>query len=426
MLKLIKILAVSLCLFASDLAPVSAQNTQASEVLTLVGQGKYDEARTLLRSFKPSRLDVLFLEAQISRAKGNLPKAVATLREILAAQPGLLLARRVLARVLIDQRDFEAAAFHLRTLERSDPNPSARRSYRDALSRISRAKPYGLSASFSLVPSSNINRGSYNEEYENSEGQTAQITSREESGLGGQFGLSGYVTTRVSEKGSLTFSANGLYTRYSQGEFDRSQVAGNLRYAHALEGQSWEVAASARRVFETSQYTRTIYGLDLTHRRVLNPRTRATVTLSRQRVNYDSVDNLSGPNYSTAFTLERQLSSTMSVLGGVSLGRSLPQGDNFQHVSVGVRGGITKTWTGGFATYFEARAGLRDYDARFTNSDPTRDDRYFALSANVLNSRLSVQGFAPRLGCSVIFNRSNIAFFDYNVQECRVSLTRGF
>lgn len=424
--------ALLLAVTCSLLAPtVQAQAnragpSQANQVLTLVQQGKFDEARALLRSFDAGQLDVLFLEAQIQRAEGKPDEAVKTLRSILAAEPGLILARRTLAQTLIDMRDFEAAEFHLKILNRSDPNPTARDSYRQALARISREQPYGINASFSLVPSSNINRGTYNEEFENEAGQVGEITSLAESGVGAQFGLSGYVTSQVSERGSLTFSASGLYTKYTKPEFDNSQISMALQYAVNLGQTSWEFGPSFSRNFEANEYDRSTYGFGVSHRRLLDPRTRLTFGLNASQVKYDEVDNLTGPNLNASFTVERQLSPTLALLGGLNLGRSMPKGDNFKNYSAGIRGGVSKTWQGGFSTYVEMQLGARKYDAPFTTGSPKRDDQYLAISANVLNSKLSVQGFAPRLGCSVVFNRSNIEFYDYNVQECRMSLTRGF
>jgi len=156
------LLLAATCIFSASDVQAQANRSgpsQANQVLTLVQQGKFEEARALLRSFEAGKFDILFLEAQIQRAEGKPDEAVKTLRSILADEPGLILARRTLAQTLIDMRDFEAAEFHLKILNRSDPNPTARGSYRQALARISRARPYGVSASFSLVPSSNINRG---------------------------------------------------------------------------------------------------------------------------------------------------------------------------------------------------------------------------------------------------------------------------
>jgi len=423
------LLLAATCIFSASDVQAQANRSgpsQANQVLTLVQQGKFEEARALLRSFEAGKFDILFLEAQIQRAEGKPDEAVKTLRSILADEPGLILARRTLAQTLIDMRDFEAAEFHLKILNRSDPSPTARGSYRQALARISRARPYGVSASFSLVPSSNINRGTYNEEFENEAGQVGTITSQAESGIGAQLGLSGYVTTQVSERGSLTFSANGFYTKYSKSEFDSSQIGTALKYAVNLGQTSWEFGPNYRRNFEADEYSRSTYGFGISHRRLLDPRTRLTFGLNAERVKYDEVDNLTGPNLSASFTMERQISPSLSLLGGFNLGRSKPEGDNFKHYSAGVRGGISKTWKGGFATYVEMQLGARKYDAPFTVGREERSDQYLSISANVLNSKLSVQGFAPRLGCSLLFNRSNIEFYDYNVQECRLSITRGF
>lgn len=412
--------------------PALAQNTQATAVLELVQQGKFAQARALLKSFNGTPLDALFLEAQIARAEGDLKEAVAIYREILVVEPALLLARRGLVQTLLDLKDFEAAEFHLKILNRSDPSPAARANYQQALAQISSTRPFGVSATFALVPSSNISRGTFNERFEVENG-SIPITSTEKSGIGAQLGLSGYITTKISERGSLTFRASGFHTKYTSSEFDRSSISASVSYSLNLGETSWEIAPYFLRAFEsqslntTVDYSRTGYGLNVTHRRLLDRQTRLTFALGAGQTNYDEVDDTqSGPNYSLGVTLERQLSPTLALLGGFRLGRNEPQADAFKNFSYAVRGGVSKTWKGGFSTYVELELGARKYDGNFAERTFPRDDQYLALSANVLNSRLSLQGFAPRLGCSLVMNRSNIEFYDYNVQECRVSLTRGF
>jgi len=278
-----------------------AQNSQASAVLALVEQGKFAEARELLKSFQGTPLDGLFLEAQIARAQGDLKTAVATYRDtyrdILVQDPALLLARRGLVQTLIDLKDFDAAEFHLKILTRSDPSPSSRANYRHVLAQISRSKPYGVSGTFALVPSSNVNRGSYNENFEFA-GENTTITSVEESGIGAQLGLSGYITTQLSERGSLTFRANGFHTEYSNAEFNRSSISASVTYSLNLGKTSWDIAPFYARAIEaqvstsTVDYSRVAYGLDITHRRLLDERTRLTFALGARQTNYDEVDDM--------------------------------------------------------------------------------------------------------------------------------------
>lgn len=409
-------------------APAFAQNSQAGAVLLLVEQGKFAQARALLRSYATTTpLDAMYLEAQIQRAEGNPQQAVVTLREILSQEPGLIIARRSLVQSLLDVQDFEAAAFHLRLLNRSDPNPSARRDYQAALARISQSKPYGVSASFSLTPSSNINRGTYNSEFETGSETPFRITSQEESGLGVQLGLSGFFTTQLGENTSLTFRTGGNVTRYSKDEFNRSSFSHSLSFSVSKgQRENWEITPYLTRNNESNQFSRTSKGLAVSYRRLLDAQTRLTFNANGAYNDYDTVKIQNGPTYSLGMTWERQMSPSLALLGGVTFGRSDPDAANYQHSSIGVRGGVSKTWKGGFATYLEMELGARDFDNAFAMGRPERSDQYLAISANVLNSKLSLQGFAPRLGCSVVLNRSNIEFFDYNVQECRVSLTRGF
>ena len=71
-------------------------------LLSMVGQGQYDKARTALGQVEHSQVDELFLEAQILAHQGRLEEAVAAYRTILAANPGLTPVRQILAQTLFN------------------------------------------------------------------------------------------------------------------------------------------------------------------------------------------------------------------------------------------------------------------------------------------------------------------------------------
>ena len=217
---------------------------------------------------------------------------------------------------------------------------------------------------------------------------------------------------------------------YDKPEYNVFQPGVALRFENGNETGIWSTEVFARRAFRrdigTSNYSANTFGLSLSGRRALTGPNILTYSATGQQIEYDTVTNQSGPTANFKLGLVRNVDRTLSLNGGFTFGRALPEGDSFKYRSVGVEAGVGKLWTGGWTTYAGVEYGVRWYDARFAATGTFRNDRYLSLIGSVLNSTFSWNGFSPRLSCAYNTNASNVAFYDYDAVECYVAFTRGF
>ena len=309
--------------------------------------------------------------------------------------------------------------------------------------KIQQNSPSGVSASFAIVPSTNINRGTTNTFVQPGDPTSGTISDsgKETSGVGFQLGVSGFLRFPRPSGGLFTLTASAIQVLYSETVYNVFQPTVSVRFENANDKGIWSWEAFARRTFRRDLFepsaipgfpgrvtnsSANSFGLSFSGRRALSGPNILTYSTVIQQTTYDTLDNQSGPSATFKLGLQRNINQTTAINGGVTLGRGLPQGDAFKYRSAGVDAGVSKNWTGGWATYVGAEVGLRWYDTNFGFTGKKRNDRYLTVTASVLNSTFSWQGFSPRLTCSWQTNASNIGFYDYNATECNILMTRDF
>ncbi len=422
--------------------PAVGQST-AVGILDLVRQGDFDGARAALAETPHSDIDELFLEAQIFTAQGSPGDAVTIYRAILAVQPDLIEIRQVLAQTLFQMGDFEAARFHFRTLLETDRRDGLRQQYANALRQIQQNIPSGFGASFAIVPSSNINRGTTNTVILAGDPNSGTISQsgRETSGVGFQLGVNGFLRIPRAEGGLFTLTASATQVLYSESVFNVFQPSLSARFENASESGIWSWEAFARRTFRrdlvqpsnivgvpdtVSNSSANTFGLVFSGRRALSGPNILTYSALVQQTTFDTLDTQSGPSATFKLGVQRNINPSTSINGGITVGRGLPKDDAFKFRSAAVNVGVSKNWTGGWATFAGAEVGLRWFDADFGFTQMERNDRYMTVTASVLNSTYSWQGFSPRVTCNWQTTSSNIGFYDFDAYECNILMTKDF
>ena len=207
LLVLLAVLSLSLPL-RSHAQDAGGQPPSDGQIIQLVAEGKFDEARQALAAVPHNDLDALFLEAQIFVRQGRPEEAVKIYRAILAVQPGQIAIRQILAQTLLQMGDLDAARFHFRTLLETDRRDGFVEQYANVLRQIDQNSPSGVSATLTFVPSTNINRGTRNETitgsslFGDSEGTISQ-DSQEKSGIGVQISANGFLKFPREEGGAF-------------------------------------------------------------------------------------------------------------------------------------------------------------------------------------------------------------------------------
>lgn len=164
-----------------------AQNAESPGISRLISTGQIEAARIVLEAQSPSEADRLFFEGRVLKAQRKFPEAIRVFRQVLQIDPNYINARRELAHTLLLNRDYGPAEYHFDALLQIDQNEQMRDGYRGFLNVIEQNKPVGFSGYFSLLPSTNVNRGTANTVFDTTLGQfVIDPNSQAESGVGVQ------------------------------------------------------------------------------------------------------------------------------------------------------------------------------------------------------------------------------------------------
>lgn len=404
-----------------------AQTANESNVSRLISMGQIQAARAALEAENPTQADKVFFTARVFKAQGRFPEAIRTFRLVLQIDPNYINARRELAHTLLLNRDYGPALFHFEQLLKIDQNNEMRNGYRKFLNVIDQNKPIGMNGHFSILPSTNINRGTTNTVFDTNLGQfVIDPNSQAESGVGVQLGFSGYFRhlTSPTSRISLNWGVSG--TRYEEDRYN--STVGNLGVSYEKVTQSgrWLVSPYYRKNWQESSADNETLGLRfaLTHR--LNDQNSLGFSVSHEHLSYDLQDFQDATFTSASISWNHQINPSVSIRGGFEFESSVPEADHLQYDGSKLLAGLSKTWEGGLQTSVGFEYGVRDFVGDYPLTSVPRDDDYYEINFGVQHSRINIQGFSPHISCSHMINQSNVAFYDFNATECQATISRNF
>jgi len=402
----------------------SARDNDISRLLTF---GQVDAARAILEAGDPSPADRLFFDARLLKSQAKLTAAIALFRQVLQIEPNRMNARRELAHTLLLNRDFGPAEFHFNQLLQIDENPKMRDGYRRFLAMIRRHKPFGVSGYFSMLPSTNVNRGTAETVFQTSIGEFAiDESSQAMSGLGLVVGFSGYGRHALSGDTRVAFNWGLSTTRYEAENMGNLSADLALIYERASRTGQWSLRPYLRKIWRPEHASDWNRGLRLGVGSRLTPQDQLEISLVHEQRSYSRQPHLDGPFASLSLSLNRQLSPSRSVQLGIGWDRSSPRSEHLQYAGAKLSLGAKQDWQGGLQTGFGFDLGRRDFLGNYPLTGSPRADEFHRMTASLQHARLEVAGFRPSLSCSHQINRSNVAFYHYIVAECRITVSRTF
>ena len=358
--RLIALIAMTLCSFAPALAPaaygqdaasVSAE-AQVQNGITLAQLMEQIEAeRTALAARDASEVEWLLFDGKVLKLTGNFEQSAEVYRRVLTLEPENLVARQELAHALFLARDFRASKFHFETLERSDPVPERRQLYRRFLSLIAQNQPFGIQGFFSIVPSSNVNRGTTNTVFDTTLGQfVIDPSSQVSSGLGVNAGVSGYFRRVLSERRRVALNWGLSGTRYEDDQYDSTTATLGVALETIEPWGSWFASPFARRTWREDDSDNDAFGLTVGGRYGIDARHAISGSISHEFREYPNQSFQDGPFTSLTVYLERQINPALSVNIGFGLERSVPEADHLRYDGARLILGGARAWTGGLQT----------------------------------------------------------------------------
>ncbi|MEE9454791.1 MAG: surface lipoprotein assembly modifier [Paracoccaceae bacterium] len=396
-----------------------------AQISKLLSQGKFDEAQAALDKSSPTQADRIFFHALAMKITGNLAQAIEEFREVLRIDPQYINARRELAHTLLMADELDVAAFHFNELMDIDQNPRMRAGYRQFLNIIEQNKPYGISGSFSLLPSTNINSGTTNVIFVTDIGPVA-IDSPPQSGVGAQIALNGFFRKKISQRSQ--FMLNWGVTTINYENTDYNSVTGNLSLAFHRSSQhsNWSIGPYYRQTWKEDGNDSSATGVRFSISHRLSDSNQLTVSLNSEYQTNPAKPYQDGYSSGAQFNLRHQINPALSVTAGLSGRWNRSRAAHLQYNDTKISVGVSKAWEGGLHTSLGLNYGDRPYIGVFPALSVARHDSYYGVNFEIYNSTINYMGFTPRLSCSYTENWSNVAFFDYEVTSCQATISRNF
>ncbi|MDO5686217.1 MAG: porin family protein [Neisseria sp.] len=377
-----------------------------------------ENVRFLLPLYRqlPERDPVLLLyaEAVVARADGDLDGAIARYRQIIAERPELTPMRLLLAVALFENHEDTAAADQFEKIRaEKDLPPEVTNVANQYLSALQARQSWSFNAGLQYLQDSNINNAPRERYY----GHWKMPEPEAAHGIGYRASLEKTFPLR-----------NGWNTQLGL-ELDGKSYWDNHRYdeitARAYGGVGYRNLRSQVALlpfFEKKWYGGDSYanmpGFRLQASHWLHPRWQVLGALEYGRKYQQQYKYLDGNSYLGSATAVYLASPRQYWIAGLDLGRETAQDADSTYNRAGVRGGWGQEWGKGVSTLLVAGAAKRRYeDKAWARDEMRRDTEYFA-TASVWLRDLHWYGLTPRL--NVAWQRYSSNHFMYNYQKTKV------
>lgn len=419
--------AYSFFIFSVISTSTQAQPNEAL-IASLIRSKNTQAAYHELTRSNPTKADILFFQALVAKHSGELNAAAKLLDKTLIVFPNHLNARRERAHVLFLSKKFKLAERNFQELLDLDATPQMQNVYRGFIREIQRRKPFGISGYFAFKPSSNVNRGTENLIYDSVIGDfVIDPKSRATSGIGLQIGLTGFYRMHPNNKSQNILTWDIGATRYQESRYNSATAT--LRFSHErrLQNQTkLSFGPHYRYTWRKDSADNQAFGVKAALRHKLSPRDILETAVVYEYRKYFHQSHNTGGFANLSFNVIHQQAPNLSYTLGMDATTHSPNAQHAVYNGLKISGGLTKAWRGGYVTGLKFNTGFKHYMTDYPLAGKPRQDRFYGLSLSVQNNTINIKGFVPRVTCSYTNNTSNIKFYDHDVTECALNITKRF
>lgn len=405
---------------------------RAETPLEYIAEGNYAAASIELKKIvggtPDEALHFAFMDGLIALREGRTKGAIVIFRRILAEDPTFEPARRELTAALARTGQIESAIFHAERLAATTVDERLQNELQSFILAKRSGKPRGIAAYFSIVPSSNANRGSSADtikvgdlEYDIDE------SSKANSGIGVAVGVTAWSRWQLSEKwdGTISGSVSGKYykdplitdesTVGLRVDFGRTGKRGRVIFAPIMEAKWLDDHLFQKRL-----------GLQVSGLYRINPDTevRGRITGFRQR--HPERDYLDGTHIAANFGASHIFSPSLTVSVSVPMVAERTKRPHLDHNDLGLTISAEKGWKGGLTTHFFISHSSNRYEGNFPTLSEPRQDQVNKVGVSVRHGKFSAFGFAPELSYTFTRSSSNVALFQYDSHDLGLAFSRRF
>jgi outer membrane protein len=372
------------------------------------------------------RVEARFRLAVMLDTLGKQAEAAIELRTILAEKPDAQGIRVILARMLAQAGEGEAARREFRQAEQAGLPPEVQVVVRQFVAALRSSKPMGGSFSAAFVADSNANRATRADTldtiiapFQLSEDAQAQ------SGTGASVAGQVYARAPLAKGLKILARVSGQGDFYDKSRFNDIRGGGQI-------GLEWvtrkdRIAPSigrSYRWFGGDRYA-TTDTVSLSWRHKAGDKAMIDGTAAIGKANYAQNDGLDGRVYDLSLRYERALSPKH----GASIALSAQRQDAVDPGYATTSGGLDALywWQAGKLTLFGS-VGLNhlEADARLLLFARRRSDWLVAATVGASLSDSRIAGFTPLLRGSYTHNRSTVALYDHSRARIEFGLSRSF
>ncbi len=414
---------------APAIAGASRQITELEAAQLLMQANKLAEAKIVLLDLEkrqPADNEVQFLLGLLAVQDKDYDGAVRHFRSILSRDPKAVRVRLELGRAFFLKKDWDNAERQFRFARAGNLPAAARANVDQYLYAIRESRRWSFNFAVAVAPDTNLNAGpgvTTVDIY----GLPFQLSpdARRQSGVGVSVDAGGDWSAPISEQMRLRLGAQIHRTDYPGREFDDMTLAA---YAGPrFIRRRWEISplvTGFRRWYGNQFYNQGVGG---SLQAIVYPSRRLglSAVVGGQAVTYALKDQ-SGPTASAAFSFFYTLTPDSVLSGSVSAARQYARLVAYANTTHQIQIGYSRDLPHGYTVSLQPGYAWIDYTAALAAFGVARRDRQISAQVTLLNRRIDILGFTPRLAYTYTHNSSDIALYGYTRSRAEVGLTRVF
>jgi hypothetical protein len=411
-------------------SPARATEPGVDTAKALMLSGRSQEARSLLQDLArehPADNDVAFLLGMLALGAGDYREAIGDFRSILVRQPNALRIRLELGRAFYMAHDYENA-YRQFQFARAGKLPSGVGASIDKfVAAIRREKNWSYSFGVAIAPDTNINNGTSSRETEIF-GLPFELSNdtRRRSGTGLTISGSGEFAPRISDTARLRMGGSVERREYKAHDFDDMTMSAYLGPRIVLSDWDLSVLATGfRRTFGGRRLSQGA-GARIEAIHGFGARTAISLGVSAQEVRYPHYPLQDGRSYSAALAVIHSLTPASILNTRIGASRHAAQTPELASWSGWLSAGYYRDLPGGFSIYVEPSYALSRYDAADPFFGKRRNDRLLQLQLAVLNRRIVLSRFTPRIALTVARRYSTINLYEFTQRRLEIGFTSSF
>jgi len=408
----------------------SAFTNELNVAEQLILANRFDEARERLLDLEksnPQDSEVQFLLAMLDRQDKDYVSAIKRFHRILISEPKAVRVRLELGRTYFESGDYYDAERQFRFAAAGRLPPNVLANVDRFLTAIRSLKTFSYSFSMAVAPDSNLNAGPATDSV-TLYGIPFQLSpnARANSGVGLAMDSSAEWAPRVAKH--VKIRAGGVLHRsqYQQTAFDDMMLLAYVGPRLTLKRWDADLTGTlARRWYGDRVYSKSVgIGADATY--FVSTRMGVTAGMNFGRIDYPTIKDQSGTVKS--FSLNVFYTPTAASIVGLTAA----VGEVDAHIApFSNRSRVTgvsyiRELKGGITFAIAPSITHIAYEAPLAAFGKTRVDDQDTAQITLLDRRIDLDGFTPRVMYTFIHNASTIPLYRFNRSRFEFGLTRAF